>query len=614
MGVKKQWKFRGLIFPPPLYPLPPGEGKALIKQPLRGDFAERQITMNRFQMSLRTKVIVSLTFLMASAMLLIGMVMLKVSQADLVQAKIGQGVLLKGSLEQLLTSPLNSSGNNIDLSKNSELLAGFQAGTPGVTTPWEITVADRRGLAIYPKIGKEAVDQKPLPGLQRVMRLGVERVSFSPSPKSFWQGLPEKIVLAAPLYNDKNVIGALRLETSLADVRQSLARSRNLLFFYIVLDILILVAFGTYIFSKLVVKPVQQLVQTAEGFQEGDKIPDVSAGEQNELGKLAQALNAMLQRLAENKDELRQHVVSLEQANLELKRAQEEVIFSEKLASVGRLAAGIAHEIGNPIGIVLGYLELLQRDDIDQAERLELNNRMGNEIQRINQTIRQLLDFSRPGSRDRQPISVHPLIQDTLDVLEHQLRQQRIKVVLELEAQPDKVFANADQLKQVFLNLTVNAADAMEATSERPQGGQLRVRTRSFEGESLVKESAGGQPLRRSTDPSATDYSQLRRTHGTTRDRWIEIQFADTGVGITQEDQERVFDPFFTTKEAGKGTGLGLSVSIQIIETLGGRMELNSRSGEETKVSILLPVSEQEAKQPFDRLRASRQRTLETEM
>jgi signal transduction histidine kinase len=177
---------------------------------------------------------------------------------------------------------------------------------------------------------------------------------------------------------------------------------------------------------------------------------------------------------------------------------------------------------------------------------------------------------------------------------------------LELEAQPDRVFANADQLKQVFLNLTVNAADAMEATSERPQGGQLRVRTRSFEGESLVKESAGGQPLRRSTDPSATDYSQLRRTHGTTEDRWIEIQFADTGIGITQEDQGRIFDPFFTTKEAGKGTGLGLSVSIQIIETLGGRMELSSRSGEETKVSILLPVSEQEAKQPFDRLRASR--------
>jgi len=564
--------------------------------------------MNRFQMSLRTKVVLSLTFLMASAMLLIGMVMLKVNQTDLVQAKVEQGLLLKGALEQLLTSQLNSSGENIDLGKNSEVLAGFQAGSPGTMSSWEITVANRQGLVVYPRVGKEPINQQPLPGLQRVMRLGVENVSFSPSPGSFWQLLPEKVVLAAPVYQGRNVIGALRLEALLTDVSQSLARSRKLLFFYVVLDILILVAFGTYIFSKLVVKPVQQLVQTAEGFQEGDRIPDVSAGEQNELGMLSQALNTMLQRLAENKEELHQHVISLEQANLELRRAQQEVIFSEKLASVGRLAAGIAHEIGNPIGIVLGYLELLQRDDIDQAERLELNNRMGTEIQRINQTIRQLLDFSRPGSSERQPISVHPLIQDTLDVLEHQLRQQRIKVALELEAQLDKVFANADQLKQVFLNLTVNAADAMEATSERTQGGQLRVRTRSFEGGNLVKESAAGQPLRRSTDPSAVDYSHLRRTRGTTKDRWIEIQFADTGIGIPQENQERVLDPFFTTKEVGKGTGLGLSVSIQIIEALGGRMDLFSNPGEETVVSIMLPLHEEDLGSSGQKAEGSKQR------
>jgi signal transduction histidine kinase len=553
--------------------------------------------MNRFQMSLRTKVVLSLTFLMASAMLLIGMVMLKVSQTDLVQAKVEQGLLLKGALEQLLTSPLNSSGEKIDLAKNSEVLAGFQAGSPGAMSFWEITVANREGQVVYPRVGNEPINQQPLPGLQRVMRLELEKLSFSPSPGSFWQQLPEKIILAAPLYHDRKVIGALRLEASLTDVSQSLARSQKLLLFYIVVDILVLVAFGTYIFSKLVVKPVQQLVQTAEGFQEGDKIPDVSAGEQNELGMLSQALNSMLQRLEENKDELRQHVISLEQANLELKRAQQEVIFSEKLASVGRLAAGIAHEIGNPIGIVLGYLDLLQRKDIDETERLELIDRMSTEIQRINQTIRQLLDFSRPDPGERQVIQVHPLIRETLAVLDHQFRKQEIEVVLELEAESDTVFAKADQLKQVFLNLMVNAADAMEATNERPQGGQLRVHTRSFAGESLVKKDVGSKPLRRSTDPIAADFSYLRRIHGTTEDRWIEIQFADNGVGITQEDQERVFDPFFTTKEAGKGTGLGLSVSIQIIETLGGRMELKSRSGEETKVSILLPVSEQEAKQ-----------------
>ncbi len=192
---------------------------------------------------------------------------------------------------------------------------------------------------------------------------------------------------------------------------------------------------------------------------------------------------------------------------------------------------------------------------------------------------------------------MHPLIEETLAVLDHQFRQQAIEVILELKAEPDTVFANADQLKQVFLNLMVNSADAMAATGERPQGGQLQVGTRAFVGESLVKEIFDGQPLRRRTDPLAADYSHLRRVRAAADNRWLEIQFADTGVGIAKEDQERVFDPFFTTKEVGKGTGLGLSVSIQIIETLGGRMELRSTPGEETRVTILLPLLLEDAEQ-----------------
>jgi signal transduction histidine kinase len=550
--------------------------------------------MNRFQMSLRTKVVLSLTFLMASAMLLIGTVMLKVSQRDLVRAKVEQGLVLKAAVERLL---MTSSGGEIDLAKSGSLLAGLQTGSLENMTPWEITVADQDGLVAHSGDRNEtAAGKQPLARLKRVIQFGVESVSFAPTPQSFWPQLPEKVVIAAPLFQDRKIIGAVQLEATLADVRQSLAGSQRLLLFYIVLDILVLVAFGAYVFSKLVVKPVQKLVQTAERFQEGDVIPDVSAGEQNELGKLSQALNAMLQRLAENKQELRQHISSLEQTNLELQRAQQEVIFSEKLASVGRLAAGIAHEIGNPIGIVLGYLELLQRKDIDEGERWELVGRMANEIQRVNQTIRQLLDFSRPSSNERQAIAIHPLIQETLEVLDHQLRQKDIEVVLKLEAQRDVVFANADQLKQVFLNLVVNAADAMEATGDRPQGGELHVRTRVLAEESLIQERSDGQPLRRRTDPATADYSHLRRSGVTSGERWLQIQFADTGVGIPKEDQKRVFDPFFTTKEVGKGTGLGLSVSIQIIETLGGRMDLSSSPGEETRVTIQLPLyDEQEA-------------------
>jgi signal transduction histidine kinase len=566
--------------------------------------------MNRFQMSLRTKVVLSLTFLMASAMLLIGTVMLKVSQRDLLRAKVEQGLVLKTAVERLLVI---ASDGKVDLAKSSSRLAGLQPGNLEDMAPWEITVADQNGVVVYGAGKEEKTGKQPSVKLKRIIQLGMESVAFLPTAKSFWPRMPEKVVLAAPLFHDRKVIGALQLEAELADVRRSLAGSQRLLLFYIVLDILVLVAFGAYVFSKLVVKPVQALVHTAESFEEGDIIPDVSAGEQNELGKLSQALNAMLQRLAENKEELRQHITSLEQANLELQRAQQEVIFSEKLASVGRLAAGIAHEIGNPIGIVLGYLELLQRKDTGEDERLELVGRMGNEIQRVNQTIRQLLDFSRPSSSEREAISVHPLIRETLDVLDHQLRQKDIEVVLQLDAQADTVFANADQLKQVFLNLMVNAADAMEGTSDRPQGGELHVRTRTSDEESLFQERSAIKPLRRRTDPATADYSHLRRSRVTGGESWLQIQFADTGVGIPKEHQKRVFDPFYTTKEVGKGTGLGLSVSIQIIETLGGRMDLSSNPGEETRVTIRLPLHDEEEADSRQQAADSEQEKIDTE-
>ncbi|MFP3871171.1 MAG: sensor histidine kinase, partial [Syntrophobacteria bacterium] len=399
--------------------------------------------------------------------------------------------------------------------------------------------------------------------------------------------LPERLVIDAPLLHKAKATGAVRLEASLDDVHQRLWESQKIIFFFIGLDALVLVVFGAYIFSKLVVKPVQELVKTTESFREGDRLPDLSAGEQNELSKLSEALNRMLERLASNKEELRQHIVSLEQANLELKRAQREVIMTEKLASVGRLAAGVAHEIGNPIGIVLGYLDLLQRADVEESERRELVSRMGKEIGRIHQIIRELLDFTRSGSTERTTVSLHELIRETLSILDHQFRKQKIEVIQSLAAQPDRVFANADQLKQVFLNLLVNAVDAI---SSKGGGGELRLSTRTT-APATAKEGEG-EPLRRRTDPPSTDYRHLRHSGGDLGGSWIEIQIADSGEGIAEENLDQVFDPFFTTKEPGKGTGLGLSVSAQIVEAMGGWLEISSNHGEGTTVTLLLPAEE----------------------
>jgi len=543
--------------------------------------------MKRYHLSLRASVVLSLTLLMGAAMLLIAVAIVKINQGDLLQAKVEQGLLLKLTVEGALATYVGNGEGGVEDLGGGFLFDGVLAKALDVASGWTVTIAERSGVVVYGRNLRGSPSPHRIPELERAAQLGVESISFPASGKLRRLFFPERLVIDAPVTRNTKVIGVIRLETNLDDLRETLWQSQKLIFLFIVLDLLVLVAFGTHIFSKLVVKPVGELVRTAEVFQEGDRLPEPKAGEQNELGTLSQALNRMLERLAQNKEELRQHIASLEQANLELQRVQQEVIFSEKLATVGRLAAGIAHEIGNPVGIVLGFLELLRRKDLSEDERRDLLARMGAEVQRIHQILRQLLDLTRPASVERRPTAVNDLIRETLAVLDHQLKQQGVEVRLDLSAQPDVVYANGDQLRQVFLNLVVNAADAMGATGDRSQGGQLQVSTKTVPRESLARR-VERKPARRSTDPPSADFSHLRRTHGDVA-RWLEISFADTGIGISEENLERVFDPFFTTKEPGKGTGLGLSVSVQIVEAMGGRMEISSRLGEGTTVTLLLP-------------------------
>ena len=264
----------------------------------------------------------------------------------------------------------------------------------------------------------------------------------------------------------------------------------------------------------------------------------------------------MLRRLEENKKELRTHISSLEKANQEVKKAQEEIIRSEKAASVGRLATGVAHEMGNPVGIVLGYLELLKGEDLEDAERKDFLDRMESELTRINRVIKQLLDFSRPSTGDQEKGNIHEMIIETVNMLMPQPMMAHLEIEMALEAERDTVWAGPDQLRQVFLNIIMNSADAMQ----------------------------GGDPLNNGLETGVLTI----RTQD--RDDSIEIRFTDTGKGIPSDELVRIFDPFFTTKEPGKGTGLGLSVSYRIIEELGGRIRAESSHGEGTTIIIDIPL------------------------
>ena len=306
----------------------------------------------------------------------------------------------------------------------------------------------------------------------------------------------------------------------------------------------------------------RDLLKMTEAYTEGDFLVSLEEGSGSEIRQLSRSLSHMIRRLEENKAAMREHITSLEQANEELRKAQNEILRSEKLASVGRLAAGLAHEIGNPIGIILGYLELMGRSDLAESERADYIGRVESEIARIHRIIRTLLDFSRASEEERKQVSVHGLIRDTLEMLEPQAIMEGVRTVVELEAAQDAVFADPGRIRQVFLNILMNAVDVLAERPAPTEGDEDRciwIRTRSVE------------------------------------DR-IEIRIADNGFGIAHEDLPQVFDPFYTTKDPGKGTGLGLSVSHRIVEDLGGSIRIRSTPGEGTTVIIELPLEGAEGK------------------
>jgi signal transduction histidine kinase len=338
------------------------------------------------------------------------------------------------------------------------------------------------------------------------------------------------------------------------------------LFIYIFINLVILTFVGIQRISKPYLEPLARLAKRAADYKEDDDLIFSVRKEDNELNSLSKALNSMLRRISADKEKLRSTVLSLEGANLELKKAQRDIIRTEKLASVGRLSAGIAHEIGNPIGIVIGYLELLRQTDITEDERAEYIQRTEDEVERINSIIRQLLEVSRPSNSGRMAVSVHNIVQDTADVLHVQPLMSNIELVLDLAAENDTVLADPNQLRQVFLNLVINAADAISG-DEKLTGGQLKLST------SLEKN--GDQDNQDATDQ-------------------LKILFADNGPGIAEENLSNIFDPFFTTKDPGRGTGLGLSVSFMIVESLGGKMTGTSEPGKGTTMVISLPLHGEE--------------------
>lgn len=483
-------------------------------------------------------------------MLLIDFVMMGAAQRLLLKSKADQGELLIKAIEQSLYQRESEAGE-INKALIETLLK---------KSDFACAVVLSSGAERHYTVGSTGVPQGELVHATR-RALSSKHLNTQLTGSTwgvFWRQ-KANLVLSAPLYNGETPIAGISIVLHLQQVYRQLRRAQHFVFIYILINLILLTFIGRYRFSRLTILPLKNLVDTAEAYREGGETLFLgSENEGNEFNQLSNALNQMLNRISKDQENLKLTVSSLKQSNLDLKKAQNDIINAEKLASVGRLSAGIAHEIGNPIAIIMGYLELLKRKDISGSERKDFIARTENEIHRINHIIQQLLDFSRPSNNAVGRISIHEILSDIGDIFKYQPLMKNMDFRLSLMAAADDVRADAALLRQAFLNLVINAADAVKQAG---RSGALVVETRNISGDAIKAETA-----------------------------LLEIMFTDNGAGIAKDQLNYIFEPFFTTKAPGKGTGLGLSVCYMIIEASDGRITVQSEEGTGTKMIITLPL------------------------
>lgn len=361
----------------------------------------------------------------------------------------------------------------------------------------------------------------------------------------------------------QSVLGVLDIVYSLDEIDRTMQTNAISMAAYSLGFILIASLCVGFFVHRLVYVPLRDLETGAKQLSSGNLDQMIPVRSEDEFGRLASSFNAMTVALRNSQLELREWGHTLEQKvekrTQELRIAEAESARTEKLASVGLLAAGIAHELNNPLTGVLTFTTLLRKkmpDGSMDAEDLDLVIR---ETKRCAAIIRRLLDFAREKTPEKKFTDLNQVIEDTVRIIERPASFRDVEIAMELDRDLPQVWVDADLIKQVVMNILVNAQHAIE------NEGSITIRSRRF-------------PEAKSPEPGMEPVPMA------------EIAIIDTGCGIPEKNLKRIFDPFFTSKEVGKGTGLGLSVSHGIIRSHGGLIEVNSTVGKGSTFRIYLPL------------------------
>jgi two-component system NtrC family sensor kinase len=347
------------------------------------------------------------------------------------------------------------------------------------------------------------------------------------------------------------IIGILyvgTLEKPYLDIANRVMFTFTILASLCVVFLLIILYFST----TRIINPLQGMVVATQKIAKGELDHKVEVQSRDEVGDLAASFNQMTEKLKAANDELLEWGRTLEKKvearTKELIEMQGHLIQSEKLASLGKLAAGVAHEINNPLGGILIYSHLLLEETKKNTPEYENLRKIIKETTRCKDIVKGLLEFARPKEPEMAPTDINDVVNKALSLFERQALFQNIKINKDYSILP-QIVSDGAQLQQVFTNIIINAAEAMDGN------GALIIRT--------------------SLD---------------TKNECLKIEFIDTGRGIREEDKERLFEPFFTTKEVGKGTGLGLAISYSIVQKHQGSIEVESEVGKGSTFTVILPL------------------------
>jgi len=504
------------------------------------------VTVRGYRPSLTFSILTSLACLLILTWILFSLFALKTAERDLYAQKGDHARMLLATFINQLPESLPSFPEGMLLLNTP---AATYAGKLAEEQSFErLTLLDANGKVIY-TVGQEESDQfRPFvsPGTQS------DEGVILPGGGS--------LARTSPVIRNGQPIGRAGLVLSLSAEKIRLQRSRQLFLSYFALDFVLLLVIGSYLLAKIVVSPVNRLLAATERITGGVYGHQVTVSGPLELARLAESFNVMSNVLQQKEDEVSAHVQSLHEVNRKLKLAREEAIRSEKMASVGLLAAGTAHEIGTPLASVMGYAEILAAElghDQVQAGYLQ---RIQEGCGRIDRIVRGLLDYARPKNSTFERVDVGPLVASTVELLQHQGLFKQCRVELRCAGQLPLVCLDPHQLQQVLINLLINSHDAM-----------------SDQGELLVEVRSGSQ-----------EQGALP----------VQISVQDSGSGIAAKDLERIFDPFFTTKDPGRGTGLGLAISARIVESFGGRIDVQSTPGKGSCFTVCLPAEDCTGGQP----------------